>query len=200
LPALLAAVSLLAGAIAILWRVHRHMHVGLGDLGLALLTLAISAGFLVFLPGEPLDLAARMPQRLNALALGIAVMVIFWQWMHGVWTQQLDDGRAWTTAGHLHARLVRLGFSAATLAALILLLMAIWPRLEAVGQRDDSFHRMTFGLIGHLVLMLATMAAARRWRRRSFYGLTAVTALSLVAFLVIRLSDHVAVVHHPLSG
>ena len=54
------------------------------------------------------SLEARFPARFNTIIIGLTVMMWVWIWLYGVWHQQLDDGVAWTTAGHMRSRLPRI--------------------------------------------------------------------------------------------
>lgn len=98
----LSPLTLLLATFAIAGVGHRKRSNRLGELGLACGGLAAYA-----------VAAAWLPATWGSLPLGVACGGTLLLWLARFWHQQLDDGRAWTTAGRLvpHAR--QLGVAAA---------------------------------------------------------------------------------------
>jgi len=122
----------------------------------------------------------------NAMLVALAVMAWLWGWLSGVWRQQLDDGKAWTTTGHMVGPAADFAFQAAGVGLIVALLMAAWPRMDAIGTGDDSMGRMLFGIGGHLLLILALLAGGRRTGRTRYGRAVVVTVLSLLLFIGVR--------------
>jgi hypothetical protein len=192
--AMLTALVSLGSSAAMFALASRQRRVASADVAAGLLTLGLCAVALCFVPTRPLELAARFPSHLNAILIGAAVMTGAWVWLAGVWEQQLDNGRAWTMTGRLHGFAPRYALAAGLLGLFGAAMMGLWPGLPGMATRDASFGRMAAGIVGHLLLMLALMVAARRWRRPVFSILGGGAAVSLIVFLVMRLADFVRVV------
>jgi hypothetical protein len=191
-PAITALAGLATSA-AIFTLVNRSWNRGAADVAAGLLAVGVCGLVLCALPGQPAELSARFPLIFNVLVVALAVLTLFWNWIHGVWAQQLDHGAAWTTAGRLHALTGRFAFTCAVIAVMLAVLMSIWVRLPITPYRDVSFGRVTFGVAGHLLLILSLLWSQRRWRRSSFTVLAILAVMSLVGFVVVRVSDFVTV-------
>ncbi|MCA9249860.1 MAG: hypothetical protein KDA54_01885 [Phycisphaerales bacterium] len=188
LVALILGVSSIVTGISLLRLVTRRWRIGLADIGLGLLSVGVATLLLTVLPFEPIALEARFPARFNTIIIGLTVMMWVWIWLYGVWHQQLDDGVAWTTAGHMRSRLPRIIVALAVISLVAAGMMSGWPRLRLIGGHDATFLRIGFGVIGHLFLILTLIMLARRWKHAPLGVLAGVASLSLCAFLVIRLS------------
>ncbi len=188
LVALILGVSSIVTGISLLRLVTRRWRIGLADIGLGLLSVGVATLLLTVLPFEPIALEERIPARFNTIIIGLTVMMWVWIWLYGVWHQQLDDGAAWTTAGHMRSRLPRIIVALAVISLVAAGMMSGWPRLKLIGGHDASFLRIGFGVIGHLFLILTLIVLARRWKHAPLGVLAGVASLSLCAFLVIRLS------------
>lgn len=158
----------------------------LADIAMSLVTLAAALLALVFVPTEPVELAARFPMNFNAIMAAFALAAFLWVWISNVWRQQLDRGCAWTAAGLLAPMAQRFAFFVACLALAVGGLMSIWPRLRAVANPDDSIGRVAAAVSAHLLLMLVLLWSGRTVRRSSFGALTILVAVSLVFFIVVR--------------
>ncbi len=191
LQPLVVAVTCLPAAAAMFTLSHRRWRPGLADVAMGLLTCGVAGVALLFLPSRPRELAERFPLILNAIVIALGVLVLFWVWIHGVWEQQLDSGAAWTTAGRLRGLAGRFAFTTALMALAAAWLMTVWPRLPQVAGRDAEIGRMTAGIAGHLLLILGAMLSRRRWKRSAFAVIAALAVLSLVGFVVVRVSDFV---------
>ena len=171
-----------ASAAALLTLASRWWSGGPADAGMALITLGMCALALCALPSEPRGLSARLPMVLKTLVLALAVAIGFWNWLGGVWHQQLADGQAWTTAGRLYGRIRRLTLGTGLAALLPAGLLALWPGLPNVPHRDTSLAGMAFGAGAYLVLLGALVWSGRQWRGPWFAALSVMTVLSLIAF------------------
>jgi len=160
---------------------------GLGDAGFGLATLAVAAVTSLFVPLQPERLVDRYPQLFNAMMVGFAIAAGWWTWLSRVWEQQLDNGKAWTTAGRLIPRAKRFAFLSAALALLCSSMMAFWPRLPGISTMDHSYGRIVAGFSGNLFLLLVMLWASRRLRRSTFDVLTFLSVASGAGFLVIRM-------------
>jgi len=176
----------LAGGASLLVLVWRRWSRVRAELAMGLITLAACLLAVAFVPGAPQELQKRYPMIFNAMLIALAVMAWLWGWLSGVWRQQLDEERAWTTTGHMVGPAADFAFQAAGLGLIVALLMAAWPRMGAIGAGDDSLGRMLFGIGGHLLLILALLAGGRRTGRTRFGRTAAVAVLSLLIFICIR--------------
>ncbi len=186
--ALFLGTSSIVTGIALLRLVTRRWSIALGDVGLALLSIGFPTLFLIVLPSDDALLEARIPSRFNTILIGLTVMIWVWNWLYGVWQQQLEHGEAWTTTGRMRSRIPRIIVAIAIICLVVAGMMSGWPRLRQIGGHDASFMRIAFGVIGHLFLILTLIRLARRWRHAQLGVLAGVAAMSLCAFLVIRLS------------
>jgi len=168
-------------AIAMLALTNRMWNENLGDMGLALITLAVVSLFMIHLPDrqwQPIDFAMVYTRAL----IGLAVMTWFWPWLAAVWDQQLDNGRAWTTTGLLIQVANRVGFLVALAGFLISLYLFIWPKLPYA----FSFE-ITWGLVGNLLLVLALFSGVKRTGQPGLAWLALATIGSTAGFLLLRL-------------
>lgn len=186
LGAIVLSAAAAAGGVAVFVLVTRHWSVLLADGAMGLITLAVCCGLTAFVPSEPRELAARSPMTLNAITFGLAAMAWTWSWLSRVWEQQLDDGRAWTTAGRLVSPARDFSFLVAAVALTLALLMAGWPLIPGIAALDSSRGRILFGVAGHLLLLLSILSCARRSKRAPFTGLAALVVVSLLLFLGVR--------------
>ncbi len=174
--------------------IGRRWSMNLADVALGLTTLAAAALAVGLAPGVQNRLGIGFPVVFNAFMIAMAVMCWLWAWLGGVWRQQLDNGRAWTSAGRLILPCERFAFLAGCLAVLVGFLMAIWPRMEAVAAPDSSLGRMAGGVGGHLLLILVLIRNGRALGRTSFGILTVISVLSLVFFITVRAQPFVSTV------
>ncbi len=188
ITAILLGASSMTTGVALLRLVTRRWSIALADIGLALLSIGIATLFLIVLPTSDELLEVRMLPRYNTILIGLTVMIWVWEWLYGVWEQQLDGGVPWTTTGRMRSRLPRMNVALALVAMICAGMMSVWPRLRLIGGHDATFMRIAFGVIGHLFLTLTLIRLARRWKHPQLGVLAGLTAISLCAFLVIRLS------------
>ncbi len=179
------AVAALAGAavFAMLWT---RWNRGLADAGMALVTLAVCGVATLFVPSQPRGLDDRFPLVFNALVFALAVMVWLWTWLSGVWEDQLDNGRPWTTTGRLVAPAVDFAFRIAAIALIIAFVLAAWPKLRGIAAADNTLARMGCGVAAHLVLVLAFLWCGRRTRRTRFHRAAVFGVISLLIYIGIR--------------
>lgn len=114
-PAPAAPAALLLAALAAfgIFHLQRRGPDGVGALGLLLLGLAVVSADLAWLPRSDLS-AAR----------GLLVAGIYMLWLARFWSQQLLDGRPWTTTGRLVPMARNLGVLAAPAALVMVLTIA----------------------------------------------------------------------------
>lgn len=182
---LLTAVSGGSG-VALLFLAGRSWGVGLAEIGMGLICLAACCAATMAVPAEPAALTRRYPLLFNAMLFALALMTWLWSWLSCVWRQQLDEGRAWTTAGRMIAPATRVSFSCGGVALVVTSAMTAWPRLATVGTMDHTLPRVAAGVAGHLFLLLALLWCARHVRQTRFVALAALTVLSMLAFVFVR--------------
>ncbi len=173
----------------------RRWSVNLAEAAMGLTTLGVAAACLLFLPSKPVAAEVGFPMVFTALMVGLAVMAGFWIWIGQVWQQQLDDGVAWTAAGRIAKLCARFSFFVACLALINGSVMAVWPRLGAVGVFDDSLGRVTASVGAHLFLLLVVLWSGRVSRRAGFGMLGILVGFSLVVFVYVRARPLVSTVH-----
>ncbi len=187
LPSGVCVVAALVSGVAVLAVANRNWTESLGDLGLALISIAWCAAVLAFMPSQPVGLYERFPLIFNALILGCAVTTIFWIWLGGVWQQQIaDDGRPWTTAGRLVPLTRRAALTAGMFGVLFSLQMGLWGRVEEVHEFDNSAARLLWGYGCMLLLAAAVGLAYARTRRPAFRVLIMLTCVAMVFFGFMR--------------
>ena len=185
-------------ACAILSLVRGCWSAGLADIALGLLTVSVCALATVFVPAEPRELGQRYLSAFNAIVFALSFMTWFWSWLAEVWHQQLDEslppgqGPGWTTAGRLVPVSRRFSLVASVGGVMVAGLMAVWPALPTVAVDDDSLGRMAAGVSAHLLLILVLMRCGRRTGRSVFRLLSLPAALSMMAFVVIRVRPYMS--------
>jgi hypothetical protein len=125
-------------------------------------------------------------QMFNRVVIGLAVMILFWHWLANVWDQQLDGGRAWTTAGRFIPATRRVGYMLGAIALLVSFQVAFWPKMEFVHDLDDTRGRWIWGLAGHLLLVFALGTSARWTGKQTLAWLTLFAAVAAVSFILVR--------------
>src|SRR5690606_26505512 len=133
----------------------RRWSENLADVAIALMTLAVTAAFMLGF-NYP-SWISGFPSILNRAVFGLALMTGVWHWLMGVWKQQLDDGKPWTTAGRLIRCLRRVGFLVGCTAALMSLHLSFWPSLPEVIERDNSTLRWIGALAANGLLLGALL-------------------------------------------
>ncbi|RJP36387.1 MAG: hypothetical protein C4547_07505 [Phycisphaerales bacterium] len=189
--AMLATVTLLCGC-SLLYVTGRRWSRDLADIGMILVSFSLVSLAVTVAPDSGGPWADRYPAIFNAILIGLAAAAWMWSWLAAVWKQQLDDGRAWTTAGRMIPYAERISFMVACLALLTSALMAVWPRLPTIATMDNTFGRFTAGLAGDLFLLWVVLGCGRRVRRTTFQALAGLSLISLLAFVVIRAQPFMA--------
>ncbi len=177
--------AMLAGG-SMLAMAHRRWNENLADSGLGLITLSIASLLMIHLP-QPAQAADYFAGVFNRALLGLAIMTAFWHWLAGVWVQQLDQGKAWTTAGRLIRPCRRVGFIVAATGVLVAMHLALWPRFSWVDTADNTSGRWVLGLTAYALLVATVSGAARRTRKPTLAWLAVLALLAMVAFVVVRL-------------
>jgi hypothetical protein len=173
--------------IAVLSFAHRRWNENLADAGLALITLGVISLINLCFPALP---RWWTPQAwanvLNRSLIGLAIMVGIWYWLSGVWDQQLDHGRPWTTTGRLIRPAQRVGYLVAATAVLVAMNLAFWPKLAYVPIADNSGARWFWGITAYLLLARTLFGGAMRTRRPTVGWLVLLTGFCAVVFMLVR--------------
>lgn len=164
----------------------RRWNENYADAGLGLITLGILSLLMAGGPDVRGSKAEYFAAVFSRALIGLAVMTAFWHWLAEVWRQQLDGGRAWTTAGRLIRPCQRLGFLLGTIGVLVSYQLAFWPKLPNVYSPDNTPSRWVWGLGAHLLLLGALAWCARRTGKATLAWLSACSAASTAAFIIIR--------------
>ncbi len=178
--------AMLAGA-SMLVLAARRWNEDFADAGLGLITVGVVSLLMIGLPSGATR-ADYYADVFGRTLLGLALMTGLWHWLAGVWEQQLDSGRPWTTAGRLIRPCHRVGFLLGTAGVLISMHLAFWPKLPYVYNPDNSLVRWIWGLAGDGVLILALAGAARRTGKPTLAWLCVFAMASTLAFVIIRSS------------
>ncbi|MFQ6048203.1 MAG: hypothetical protein ACE5K7_02440, partial [Phycisphaerae bacterium] len=167
---------------------HRRWSLNLAEVGVANMTLAGAVLPIVLWPIDTArELSPQVPVLLNGVLFGLAGMAWLWHWLAGVWRQQLDDGRAWTTAGRLVSVNLRVGFMVGALGVMLALLMAIWPRFGLqVATADNSPQCWATGIAGCLLLVVVLAWSACRTGKGTLAWAALVAAMVLGLFVAVR--------------
>jgi hypothetical protein len=141
--------------------VDRSFSENLTETGMALMTLAVVSASM-FGAKLPEPSPNGYPILFHRALVALAVMIWFWHWLMGIWHEQLDHGRAWTTAGRMIPALRRVGFIVGAIGVLITLLLATWPQRSDVTDPDRSPERWIGGMLGIGLIFAALVYAAIR--------------------------------------
>jgi hypothetical protein len=183
--AMVATGSLGAGICAFVM-VGRRWSAGLAEVGFGLLTVSASAGVLWFVDVDGMSAVRAFPIVFNALMISFALMAGLWVWLGSVWSQQLDGGVAWTSAGRMVVLLPGVAFVCGCVSMSLGALMVLWPRFRFVGDFDDSVGRVAWTVSGHLLLMLVLTWSSRKTGRTVFNVLAMLVGFSLLGLIVVR--------------
>jgi len=190
--------SALAGA-ASFWLAHRQWNSNFADVGMALVTLAVTSFMLACIPdsvGGPL-LDTRMPLLLAAALFGLSLMIFIWHWLPNVWDQQLHDGYPWTTTGRMIPVTRRFALIVGAFGTLVGMQLAIWPQISST--RDDTVSRWVLGLTANALLIGSLTLAARLSQKRRVAYLALLSVVVMGFFIAVRMPDgrlKYAVLHH----
>jgi hypothetical protein len=177
--------AMVAGAAA-LSLAARQWNENLADVALALITLGVTAVIVCLFPPLPVWWTpAAWAEVFNRILLGLTLMAGLWYWLAGVWEQQLHDGRAWTTAGHLVHTSRRVGYLIASLAVLFSFHLGFWPNMP-YGHADNETWRWVWGLGANGILAVVLALVARQLQRPTVGWLLVFTLTSTAMFVIIR--------------
>lgn len=180
-------ISAFLTGISMLVLAHRRWDENFADAALGLITLGVLSLLMPTVHTPASSQAEHFAAIFCRAILGLAVMTAFWHWMAAVWTQQLDNGRAWTTAGRLIRPCRRVGFLLGATGVLVSLHLAFWPKLPFVDQPDNSLSRWIWGIGPNLLLIASLAGATRRTGKTTLAWLTVFAIASMVAFVANRL-------------
>lgn len=187
LTTLFTALSAVLAAASCFMQLGRNWSAALADLGLILVSLAICAVNLLWIPNDTTTLVDRYPMVFSAMVIGLALGAGVCTWFELFWKQQLHNGEPWTVAGMLIRHVRSFSFVNAALALVIAAVLAVWPRLPWIANADESFGRIGAGLFANFVLVLTTMWSTRALKRRSQALLALLAILSTLSFVTIRI-------------
>ena len=170
--------AFIAGA-SMLALAKRRWEENLADVGLALITLGVVSLVTAWRPDS-------FPEIFNRVLIGLGIMIAFWHWLADVWTQQLDQGQAWTTSGRLIRTARRVGFLLAATAVLVSINLAAWPLLPHA-DADHSTWRWMLGLLGHALLLVALVFATLRTDKQTLGWMTLLALVSTIVFVMTRI-------------
>ena len=159
----------------------------LADAAMGLVSLSLCAAVVSAAPLRETLLASLYPVVFGAMMVGFAMTASIWTWLSGVWHQQLDNGKAWTTTGRLLPYAKRFAFFNIALGLLVGSLLAVWPRIPGIAATDDTFAAVTSGLGANLFLLLVALWSARRIRRWTFHILALLATASTGGFVLARM-------------
>jgi hypothetical protein len=177
--------------IAILVLAARRWNENFADAALGLMTLGVLSLLMIGAPDIRGSKAEYFAAVFARALLGLGIMTSFWHWLARVWEQQLDAGRAWTTAGRLIHPCRRLGFLLGAIGVLVSMQLAFWPELPNVHIADNTPGRWIWGILANLMLIASLTGAARRTGKATLAWLALTAIISASAFVIIRLSGTV---------
>lgn len=158
----------------------------LADAGLGLSSLCLCAIPTIAVPFDQFGLAHRYPMIFNAMMIGLAVSTAGWAWCAADWQLKRSTGSIWSTTAKLASHAQRFAFLTGSLALLVGLSMAIWPRWPSVGEMDHSLARVSDGMSANLLLLLVLLWCGRRLRAPAFHILTILSLALTTGFLLVR--------------
>jgi len=148
-----------------------------GELALAVWSVAVAALFAV-----PAALVAanrpaieRLPLSQTGILLGLAFTAWLWHWLAGVWRQQINGTKAWTTTGRMVPLAERMGFMTASIAWLVGAKLAFWPALP-YGTIDGSYGRLASASLAYGALVGACLYASWRTGKLTLLWLAGLSA------------------------
>lgn len=175
-----------AAAAAMFYLVYRRWNENLADAAAGLITVAVTSAFVVISPSRSDELTDVYPIRFNYAMIGMSIMTAFWFWIARFWSQQLHDGRPWTTAGRMIPIARRFGIIVAGLALVVSAQLALWPRYPSVNAADDSTARIITGLAAFALLAVVLWRAARHVQRPSLVVLSLSAVMIGCMFMWVR--------------
>lgn len=159
---------------------------GVADVALGLTSLALCAAATIAVPVEPGGLSRRYPVLFSAMIVGLALSMVLWT-AAVAWLADIDDEAAQSPWWRLRPYAKRFAFLSGSLALLLGLCLAIWPRRPTVPAMDDSLGRVAAGLAANLFLLLMLLWCARRLRSIAFHVLAGLAVVSTAGFVVARM-------------
>ena len=158
----------------------------LADAAMGLSSLCLCAFPTLAIPFDRFGLAHRYPMIFNAMMIGLTVGTACWAWCAADWQLRRTTGSVWSTAAKLASHAQRFAFLTGSLALLVGLSMAIWPRWPSVGEMDHSLARVSDGMAANLLLLLVLLWCSRRLRASAFHVLTMLSLALTTGFLLVR--------------
>lgn len=176
-----------AASAAVFYLVYRRWNENLADAAAGLVTVAVTSAFVTLSPSRSQELTDVYPVRFNYALIGMTLMTGVWFWIARFWSQQLHDGRSWTTAGRMIPIAQRFGTIVAGLAMVVAAQLALWPRYPSVNVADDGTGRIVTGVIAFVLLTLVLWRCARQVQRSSLVVMCMTSVMIGCMFLWVRL-------------
>ena len=151
------AAALMMG-LALLLVVDKSFRLEAAFSGMIHISLALACTVLVLSGGS----SRSIPTLMNIAIIVLGCLSFHWMWLGGVWQQQVLEGKPLTTAARMipltkHAGVMLLGFG-----SLLLLKLALWRKMPAVHDWDNSLDRLLLlGIAGLLILLVNYCVAVR---------------------------------------
>ena len=179
------AVGAMIAGVTILTLVGRRWEENMAELGLSLVALSVISALMPHFD-SPSWTPIAFGDVFNRALIGLAIMSGFWHWLAGVWSQQLDDGRAWTTTGRLIHTTERVGYILGTFAVLMSAQLAFWPIYPGVENLDNSTSRWVLGTLGYAMTFAALGFSAIRTAKPTLAWLAVLSVVMSVIFILVR--------------
>ena len=173
-------------AVACFSLLRRVWSKGLADVSLGLTSLAFCGAATAAIPAEPTVLARRYPLLFSAMIIGLSLSTVLWASVAAALGEALAKGST-SPWSRLLPDAKRFAFLNASLALLMGLCLAIWPRRPTVSVADDSLGQVAAGLAANLFLLLVLLWCSRRLKSVPFHILTVLALLSAAGFVVARM-------------
>ncbi len=178
----------LAGAIALFMSLARFWSVTVAFVSVWLLTFTFVNLVLTLISPGHAAIGNLSYNQLTTVLLTIVLLTAFWSWLAGVWDQQLDDAKPWTTAGRLCCLMPRIVATKGWGACIVLAVIAVGPVAVSVSNDSDrSLARIVYTGIVYAMLVWLLLNAYRRWGKLQLIVLLATVIACGLLYAAIRL-------------
>lgn len=176
-------------AMGCLLLIRRQWGPALTDAAMGLLSIALCAVAVWLLPLEKKPLSDLYPTFFATLIIGSALGTALWTVVASRWTRSGRNEEA-REGVVFHAR--RFAFHCAAVGLLACTMLTFWPRMPGIAAMDHSLERVLVGFGANLFLLLTMIRCSRSLQRAPFRLLTVVSAVSTIAFLMVRMTPFVS--------
>ncbi len=182
----------LCGSVGLFWSLGRVWSVRNALVAVGLLTGSVCSLSMVVVSGSEVVSPLMSYSQMTGLLFSLAILTGFWSWITGVWHQQLDNGKPWTTAGRMYFLNSLFALCIGLVGVAIALRLAFGPRLLEISETPSSRGLVISGLLGHLLLLVALARCFRQWKRIWFGLLSILVLASGVVFVITRTGSAVS--------